>query len=392
MYRDSRLGILLKGLSRGLFDREVARYQADKYNKGFRCWDQFVVMVYAQLSGCRSLRELEAGFNTHTRHHYHLGSREVKRSTLAEANSKRPAQVFAGLCEQLISSAHRRVKSEIKELLYLIDSTPIQLKGRGFDCWCSANATHRNQGLKVHMMFAPGLAVPVHAHITAPNSNDVQTVDKFTLEAGATYVFDKGYCDYNWWNTLDESNCTFVTRFKKNAGVETFKQRSIPLSDQDSVLHDDLVQFKNKRPGGQRINHYYGKPLRRIVIHRPDKPTPLVLATNDMDRSAQEIARLYQQRWEIELFFKWLKQNLKIKTFLGRSENAVKIQIYTALISYLLITAYRQKHGITTSMMLCLTIFRSGLFQRPEIDNLIQIKQQRRRKALLSSQHSLALT
>lgn len=391
MYRNTRFGELMKGLSRGAFERVVQHHQADKYSKGFRSWDQLIAMIYAQLSGCRSLRELEVSFNAQASHHYHLGSRTIKRSTLAEANTKRSTEVFAQMCGQLLAGAHRKVKSELKDLLYLIDSTPITLKGLGFDEWTLGNATHRTQGLKVHMMFAPQLGLPVHAQISAPNVNDIEAGREIMLEAGATYVFDKGYCDYNWWNAIDEQTAYFVTRFKKNAGIEQIESLSVPSHCKDIVLEDAVVRFKNKRPGGHRINHYYGKPLRRIVVARPDKSTPLILATNDFSRPAQEIAELYKQRWGIELFFKWLKQNLKIKTFLGRSENAVKIQIYTALISYLLLYLYRQQHGITQSMMLCLATFRSALFQRPETEHVLAKKQLRRLREQYSQQTILAL-
>ncbi len=391
MYRNTRFGELMKGLSRGAFEREVQRHQADKHSKGCRCWDQLIAMVYAQLSGCRSLRELEVGFNAQTTHHYHLGSRTIKRLTLAEANTKRSAEVFAQMCGQLLTGAKRQVKRELGDLLYLIDSTPIPLKGLGFDEWGAKNSTHRTQGLKVHMMFAPQLGLPVHAGISAPNVNDVQAGREIILETGATYVFDKGYCDYNWWNAIDKHACYFVTRFKKNAGIVQSKPLSIAPHCKDIVLEDAVVHFKNKRPGGNRITHYYDKPLRCIVVARPDKTTPLILATNDSTRSAEEIAELYKQRWGIELFFKWLKQNLKIKTFLGRSENAVKIQIYTALISYLLLQLYRQRNGITQSMMLCLVTIRSGLFQRPETEHIMAKKRQCRQREQQGLQAILAL-
>lgn len=368
MYRNTRFGELMKGLSRGAFEKTVSKHQADKYNKGFDSWDQLIAMIFAQISGCRSLRELEAGFNSQAAHHYHLGSREIKRSTLADANAKRSSDVFEEVCVQLLQQAHRKVKGELKDLLYLIDSTPIPLKGLGYDEWTKDNHSHRTQGLKVHMMYAPEADVPLHADITAANINDVEMGRKIMLEPGATYVFDKGYCDYNWWFKIHQNQSRFITRFKKNAGVERVEARAIPAEAQGTVLEDTVVRFKNQHPGGKRINRYYGTALRRVVIARPDKGTPLVLATNDFDRSAQEIAELYKQRWGIELFFKWLKQNLKIKQFLGRSENAVKIQIYTALITYLLAQHYRNRQGIKQTLKMWVVELRSGLFQRPEVE------------------------
>ena len=379
MYRNTRFGDLMKGLPRGTFEKMVDRLDADKYTKGFRSWDQLLAMIYAQLSGCRSLRELEIGFNSQTAHHYHLGSREIKRSTLADANSKRASDLFSMVCNQLFQQAHRKLKRELNKLLYLIDSTPIPLKGLGFDEWTFENRNDRTRGLKVHMMLATAGAIPIYQEITAPNINDIEVGREITPEPGATYVFDKGYCDYNWWYQLHQQGAFFVTRFKKNAGIQTVSQKPIPPKDTQHILEDAVVCFRNKHPGGHRVNNYHGTALRKVVVARPDKETPLILATNDFERSAEEIAALYRKRWEIELFFKWLKQNLKIKSFLGRSKNAVKIQIYTALIAYMLVQLYRKRNGIQHSLKLCLVTLRSGLFQRPEVEHATACRRRRRR-------------
>lgn len=391
MYRNTRFGDVMKGLSRGAFEKIVRNLEADKHSKGFRCWDQLIAMVYAQLSGCRSLREVEAGFNSQTVHHYHLGSRPLKRSTLADANAKRPNEVYEQVCRQLLQQAHRKVRKGVTEFLYLIDASPIPLKGLGFDDWTQETHSHRTQGLKVHMVLAPDAGVPVLTEITAPNVNDIEVGRQVALEKGATYVFDKGYCDYNWWYRIHCNNSVFVTRLKKNAGVEQVKSRAIPPAMAGVVLEDALVTFKHKHPGGGRCNDYHGTPFRRVVIAREGKSTPLILATNDLKRSAKELGDLYKRRWEIELFFKWLKQNLKIKQFLGRSQNAVKIQIYTAIITYLLISLYRRRQGLSESLKLCLVTVRTGLFQRPEIEHRSHRKRRQRRLEYESMQVALPL-
>lgn len=315
MYRNTRLGEIMKGLPRGLFDRVVEQTQADKHSKGFSSWDQLLVMVYGQLSGSTSLRSLLSRFNSHKAQHYHLGTQEIKRSTLADANSKRNVAVFEALCGQLLQQAHRRVRKECQDLLYLLDSTPIALKGHGYE-WAQASKTPRTTGLKLHLLYAPGKNVPVYGHITKPNVNDIEDARELALESDAIYAFDKGYCDYNWWHKIDQQGAIFVTRFKVNAGLLTIRSNVIPAVQQDGILEDSLVRFKNKHPGGGRINHYE-KPLRRIVVHRPDKVRPLILATNDLTSPAEDVAAQYKARWGIELFFKWLKQNLKIKRFWG---------------------------------------------------------------------------
>lgn len=389
MYRNTRLGEVMKGLPRGFFDRVVAETEADKYSKGFSSWDQLLVMVYGQISGSTSLRSLLSRFNSHTAQHYHLGTREIKRSTLADANGKRSTEVFTELCVQLLQQANRRVRRDCRDLLYLLDSTPIPLKGHGYE-WTHAHKTARSAGLKLHMLYAPQAGVPVYGHITAPNINDIEDARGLGLEAGATYVFDKGYCDYRWWHQIDRQGATFVTRFKSNASLVKTQDRLIPKDKQPIILEDSLVRFKNKHPGGRRVNPYQ-QPLRRIVVERPDKGRPLVLATNDLERPAEEIAELYKARWGIELFFKWLKQNLKIKRFLGRSENAVRIQVLTALIAYLLIDIFRRRHQIKTSLHLLLAELSVTLFQRHQTDQHVANRDRRRRMEFEEIQGALPI-
>ena len=391
MYRDTRFGAVMKGLPRKMFEQSAIKYGSDRYNKGFRSWDHLIAMIYTQLSGCQSLREVEAGFNSQTAHHYHLGTRAVKRSTLSDANAHRESQVFAEVCSQLLSQTHRQLRNELSDMLYLIDSTPITLKGLGYDDWTRDSKTQRTQGVKVHVQLAYPSTFPVKVDVTSPTVNDIDIGRGTELEQGATYVFDKGYYDYNWWYRLHESGCYFVSRFKRNASLRELEVRPIEKSARSIILEDRVVTFANKHPGGGRSNDYYGTPLRRIVVNRPDKKDALVLVTNDMERSALEIASLYKQRWGIELFFKWLKQNLKIKRFLGRSENAVKIQIYTALITYLLVKFYHEAHGLSQTLALCVVELRTGLFQRPETELVLERRRVRTKREYDSLQGILAL-
>lgn len=385
MYRNNAFKELLEALPRGVFDTIVRRTGADKYSKGFKCWDQFVVMVYGQMTGCRSLREIEAGFNAQVGHHYHLGSKTVKRSTLADANAKRDENVYAQVYEYLLASTNRQLKREIGDNLYLLDSTPIPLKGLGYDEWASSRSTHRTQGLKVHMLYQPDQQRPVYSHITAPNINDIEDARQLDLEKGATYVFDKGYCDYNWWHSFEQTQASFVTRFKNNAALTVQETLPVPSQSQHKILSDERVSFKNSHPGGGRRNHYTGS-LRRITVWREDGKKPLVLATNDFSRTAVQIADLYKKRWKIELFFKWLKQNLKIKRFFGRSERAVKTQIYIALITYLLVWLHHQRARIGRTLKETLTVMSAVLFRRLETDYAVYRRRKRARQELLDRQ------
>jgi putative transposase len=324
-------------------------------------------MMYAQLAGVGGLRELEAGFNSQRTHHYHLGTGAVRRSTLADANANpRKVAVFAETARALMSQAKRSLRREVSDLLYALDATPITLKGPGFDDW-TGTRTRCGQGIKLHVLYAVHEAVPRQTSFTPANVNDRDEGVKISLEPGATYVFDKAYCDYNWWAGFDAAKARFVTRFKTNAALRIDQIRAIPPDDAGMVLEDQIVYLSNRNPGGGRKNRYT-QPLRRIVIARLDHDTPLVLATNDLASPAREISHIYQDRWQIELFFKWIKQHLKIKRFLGRSQSAVHVQILTALITYLLLALYQARHRSTGTLWNLLAELRATLFQRPALE------------------------
>lgn len=367
MFTVTNFGRLLKGLPRGQLDQLVKRHKADKHCKRFTHWKHLVTMVYAQLSGTTGLRPLEAAFNSQRVHHHHLGVDRIRRSTVADANEKRPDTVFAAVAAWLMNQVGGELRRDAKEFLYLLDSTPISLKGLGFDNWTKQNKTSRTQGLKVHMMVAGRETLPVWHAITAANVNDVTMACEVPLELGGIYVFDKGYCDYRFWHKISQRGALFVTRFKSNAALELVKSRKVAKKAADVVVSDEIVRFKHKIHRGKSKNPYE-QPLRRITVARPGKSTPLVLATNDMKSSALEIAQRYKERWAIELFFKWIKQHLKIKQFFGRSENAVRIQLLTALISYLLAAILKKADGSTATLWNYLSELRASLVQRLAID------------------------
>lgn len=371
MFSISRLHEVMKEVPRKVFGDEVEAQQSDKYSKSLNSWSQLVTMVYAQLSGAPSLRVMEAAYNSQTHHHYHLGTGAVRRSTLADANRKRSIAPFAATARALMSRVPRTLRRDGSELLYLLDSTSFTLKGRGFDDWTQGTRNPRTQGLKLHLLYDLGADAPVRHSLSAPNVNDVTEGARLPIEPGACYVFDKGYCDYNWWADIDSQGAAFVTRFKRNAAVRVEATRPVKATDQPALLADEIVRFAHPAPRGGKRNRYT-KTLRRITIARPDKATPLVLATNDLEAPAMTIAERYKDRWQIELFFKWIKQHLKIKQWLGRSENAVKIQILCALIAYLLLALYRQAHRINTSLWMLLGELRTTLFQRPTTDAFVQ--------------------
>jgi IS4 transposase len=360
----------MKGVPWGAFDRIVEQHGGNRYAKSFRCRDHLVAMVYAQLVGADSLRTTEAGFNQHAAHHYHLGCSAFGRSTLADANTRRDPILFEELVKIVMSQVGRRLRRETAQLLYLLDSTSLTLTGKGFDDWTLTNKNRFTQGLKVHVLYSTAGELPCHVEVTAPNVNDIEEGRKLPIQAGATYVFDKGYCDFNWWHRIDQSGACFVTRYKSNVALTVVQERPIEAASTQVIVGDAIVRFSNRRPRGGRHNDYK-KPLRRITVARSAKERPLVLATNDLTSPAETIAQRYKDRWQIELFFKWIKQHLKLKKWLGRSENAVRIQILTALIAYLLVALYKAAHGLKESLWIILATLRASLFQRADAEREI---------------------
>ena len=379
MFSITTFNELLKGLPRSTFDSVVRRHQADKYIKRFKHWNHLIVMLYAQLSGTTGLRPLEAKFNSHAASHYHLGVEPIKRSTVSDANENRSDVVFAEIASWLMGQVDRSARKEGEELLYLLDSTSITLKGQQFDHWTAQNKTRNTQGIKLHMLLDAINETPAWSCFSAANVNDVELARSVPLEKDAVYVCDRGYCDYNWWYEIDHSGATFVTRFKSNAALKVIEERPIDASDSGVILSDSVVQIRSRQAG--RRKNLYRHPLRRVVVARPDKQKPLVISTNDLTSPASVIAQRYKDRWGVELFFKWIKQHLKVKSFFGRSENAVRIQILTALIAYLLVALYKQRHALTESLWHVACVIGATLFQRIETEEARRRYRQRREKA-----------
>jgi IS4 transposase len=365
MFRLTQFQEILKYLPRPVFEKFVDKHQSDKSNKGFDSWAHLVAMVYGQLGGVSSLRTLITGFNRQ-HPHYHLGIKKpLCRSTISDANAHRAPEVFSDALKLLMTQVKRRVRSQVKDMLCLLDSTSITLKGDGFDVWTLEHRTRNTQGIKLHMLLEGQTASPLACSMTAANVNDRNEGVRIAIEQGSLYVFDKGYCDYAWWHKIHQVGATFVTRFKKNARLSLVEERLLTEEDRDGILKDEWVVFSNPSPGRGRRNPYR-MPLRRVTVARPDTDTPLVLATNDLDSPARVIAERYKARWQIELFFKWIKQHLNIQRFLGRSQNAVKIQILIALMTYVLLLIHHAASNFKGSLWMLLAEVRPALFTRPQ--------------------------
>lgn len=327
-YSDSILGAILKPISRLWFERLVEREDGDAYDKTFDSWSHLVALLYGQLSGLCSLRGLAAGWNANAHHHYHLGVSKLARSTLGDANRRRPPSIFQETFRQLSGLAGRLVRREGGELVRLIDATPVPL-GRVID-WAKCNG--RIRGLKMHVVYDPAADTPTFVDISHANVNDIEIGRTVPIKAGCTYVFDKGYCRYDWWISIDQAGACFVTRMKTSARFRAHSWRPVTKVQGDGFTILDDAEVKLISKGDSKLDI----AMRRIRLKRHEGGT-IVLLTNDLTRSAVQIANLYKARWQIELLFRWIKQHLKIRSFLGRNPNAIRLQLLAAMIAYVLL-------------------------------------------------------
>lgn len=336
MYKHNTFSEILKLLDRGIVTKSVKKHESDKHSKGFGTWNQLTAMIFSQLSGCRSLRDLEIRFNAKSQCHYQLRSNGIKRSTLSDANKKRNSDVFRDIATQLISGQGR----ELKEVVSLIDSSIIRVDGRGSE-WTKLLQTRCGKGLKLHIQCGADSQLIEAASITNTNVNDITEAKKFNIEAGKIYVFDKGYLDFNWWHRIDEVNAFFVTRIKKNTAYNVIEERNTQGCS-EVIVSDKVIELSNKNPRGGKKNMLADKALRLVEVYDKERKKTYQFISNLLEASADEIAGYYKQRWGVELLFKWLKQNLKLTKFLSENENAIKIQIYVAIITYVLIGMFKK--------------------------------------------------
>ena len=314
-HRNSVFHDILKLVPWTAFDRLVEEHGTDVAARSFTSRQHLSALLFAQLSGAGSLREIEATMASHQGRLYHAGAVAPKRSTFADANRNRDFRVFTGLFEGILAQGGRGLRRKMADAVRLIDSTSVRLAGVGSE-W--ARFSTSVFGAKAHVVYDP-----------AANVNDITAAKETPIEAGATYVFDLGYSDFAFWARLDALGCRLVTRFKTNTPLNGPRDLPLPLG---STPLSDRIGFLPARQAMNRKNPMQDA-VREIVVKTESGET-LRLLTNDLDAPAQEIADLYKRRWQVELFFRVMKQTLRITKFVGRSENAVRIQIAVALIAY----------------------------------------------------------
>jgi hypothetical protein len=348
----------------GEFERLVEAHGADARQRGFTSKTHIAALIYGQLAGTTGLREIEAGLSSHAARRYHLGIGDVRRSSLADANAHRPSAVFSGLLAAMMTSAHRGLRRKLDGVTYLIDSTSLALTARSAT-WARFSA--EVCGAKAHIVYDPDADQPVYCAVSAANVNDITAAKAMPIEAGATYVFDLGYYDYAWWAELDAKGCRLVTRLKRNTPLTISETRAVPRGG--NVLAD-RIGYLPARQAKNRKNPFQKKAREVQVTIETGKV--LRILTNDLDAPAQTIADLYKRRWAIELFFRWVKQTLKITRFLGTSENAIRIQIAVALITFLLLRAAQATQTTVSSPLAFARLIRANLMHRRDLTALLQ--------------------
>jgi len=326
-----------------------------------------VALLYGRLSGASSLREIVAGLESHAARLYHLCAGAVRRSTLSDANALRPSAMFAELLALMMKQAHRGLRRKLAETIYLIDSTGLRLNEYSAD-W--ARFSTGVCGAKMHVIYDADADRPIYAAISAANVNDITVAQAMPIEPGATYVFDLGYYDYAWWAKLDAAQCRIVTRFRSNTPLATVAELPVPA---DGSILTDRIGHLPARLSYSRRNPFQD-PVREVRV-QTDTGKVLRILSNDLDATAQEIADLYKRRWAIELFFRWIKQTLKITRFLGTSENAIRIQITVALIAFLLLRLAQTAQKAVHSPLAFARLVRANLMHRRRIDRLLTVEQ-----------------
>lgn len=362
---------LLKLCPRYQFDKAVQRYQGDRYVKTFTTWQQYITVLYSQIKQKDSLRDIETGLQAQSPRWYHLGLTGIHKSTLSDANTKRDYQIFEDTFYTLLARCKDltpKHRFRFRNPLYTIDATTIDLCLSVFP-WAKFRKT--KGAIKMHCLYDHSGALPSFLTITDGKKHEVKVVKEhaFPLISDSIVSIDKAYIDYKWLYSLDKRGIWFVTRAKSNIDSVVTGQHSISGK---GILSDESISLQ-----GPLTKTYYPKELRLIRYYDEERMKTLTFLTNNFKLAASTIAQIYKSRWQIELFFKWIKQNLKIKSFLGTSKNAVLTQVWIAMCYYLLLTyiKYQTKYGY--SLLQLSRVIREMLFERKNLIDILTLKPER---------------
>jgi len=359
---------LIEHLPEKEFQKCVARHRGDANFRGFSCWDQLLAMAFAQLTYRESLRDIESCLRALQSKLYHMGFRgKVSRSTLADANESHDWRIFADFAQGLIATARPLhacdlMGVDLHQSLYALDSTTIDLCLSLFP-W--AKFRQRKAAVKMHTLLDLHGNIPTFIRVTSGAVHDVNILDEIMPEAGAFYVMDRAYIDFQRLFVFTLSSAFFVVRTKSNVLLE--RRYSHPVDKSTGVLSDQTVILSSVESATA-----YPDPLRKVSYFDPERSKRLKFLTNNFTLPARTIADIYRQRWQVELFFKWIKQHLRIKAFYGTSENAVKTQIWIAVSIYVLVAIVRKRLGLEVSLYQILQILSVTLFEKTPILQALQ--------------------
>jgi hypothetical protein len=354
---------LLEFLPRYQFQMCVDRYHGDRYVKDFSCWDQFLSLAFAQLTYRESLRDIEACLRAQQPKLYHMGFRgNVFRNTLAHANEHRSWKIYANFAQILIATArqiyrHEPFGVELDETVYALDSTTIDLCLSLFP-W--GKFRRRKSAVKLHTLLDLRGNIPANVYVTGGQVHDVNILDQLLPEAGTFYLLDRGYVDFARLYRFTQACAFFITRARK--GMQFHRRTSRAVESSDGLRCDQTIVLT-----GVRTALRYPDPLRRIHYYDAEKDLRLTFLTNNFLLPALTIAQLYRKRWQVELFFRWIKQNLRIKVFYGFSENAVKTQVWVAVSVYVLVAIIKKQLGLDLSLYKILQILSVTIFEKTPI-------------------------
>lgn len=366
-YSTTLFNQLVSFLSKYHFDAIVRKHAGDRYTKKYGAWNQLVVLLYAQATGKESLREIETGLSVHESAWYHLGIHSTKRSTLSDAHAKRNYRIFESTFYRLLEACIKLTplnRFSFNNPLYALDSTMIEVCLSLFP-WARYRTT--KGALKLHTLLNVRSGMPEFMTVSNGKQADITEAKNRTapIESESILVFDRGYVDYLWWKTLNEAGVWFVTRPKTNQCVFVAGQHE---KADTRCVSDEKVYI------GEYSNALdYPDALRRVVWRDAETGETVSFITNNFEFSAEQIAFIYKKRWEIELFFKWIKQNLKIQSFLGTSKNAVLSQIWTAMIFYLLVSYIKFQTKFKGSLLELTRMLKETLMLRRQIIDLLSL-------------------
>jgi transposase len=351
-----------------IFDQLVTEHKGNYRYRTFSCWDQLLCLSFAQLTFRESLRDIETCLRSNSEKLYHMGIKgNISRTNLSRSNETRDWKIFARFANHLIQEAlslyakDDLIYKELDNSLYALDSTTIDLCLSLFP-W--AKFRKSKSAIKVHTLLDIRTSIPTFIYITSGNIHDVNVLDIIPIETSAIYIIDKGYIDFERLFTLKNNNAFFITRAKKNFASQRIYSHDV--SQYENILYDQTVKLT-----GVKSATLYPEHLRKIKFIDKKNDKELIFLTNNFSLDADTIVKLYKDRWKIELFFKWIKQHLRIKSFFGTSENAVKIQIYSAIAVYVLVAIIKKKLKLSESLYTILQVLSINIFSKVYINQLL---------------------